>query len=131
MLFLFLFHRVNSIPYSGGSSNSRFQAVHLVFRRSKLFQLYHFKAPSNHCKASILFFSSFTSFWSFFYCRSSSRRLNMMICKDTFHSSIVLQDFSSFIIISIHSLFQSYRWIIEDLSQVCAISLSVIIFQRE
>ena len=42
-------------------SYSRFQVVHLGFRSSKLFQLYHFKAPSNSSQALNLFFSSFTS----------------------------------------------------------------------
>ena len=40
------------IPYSGDSSKFLISFVHFSFRSSKLFQLYHFKASSNHCKAS-------------------------------------------------------------------------------
>ena len=40
------------IPYSGDSSKFLISFVHFFFRSSKLFQLYHFKASSNHCKAS-------------------------------------------------------------------------------
>ena len=40
------------MPYSGGSSKFLISFVHISFRSSKLFQLYHFKASSNHCKAS-------------------------------------------------------------------------------
>ena len=37
-----------------------------------------------------------------------------------------VQEFSSFVIISIYSLFQSYRWFVEDFSQVCAISILIL-----
>ena len=40
------------IPYSGGSSKFLIPFVHLSFRSSKFSRLYHFKASSNHCKAS-------------------------------------------------------------------------------
>ena len=40
------------IPYSGDSSKFLISFVHFSFRSSKLFRLYHFKASSNHCKAS-------------------------------------------------------------------------------
>ena len=40
--------------------NSRFQVVHFSFRSSKLFRLYHFKAPSK----------SLQGFFSFFNCSS-------------------------------------------------------------
>ena len=40
------------IPYSGDSSKFLISFVHFSFRSSKLFQLYHFKASSNHCKTS-------------------------------------------------------------------------------
>ena len=45
-------------------SYSRFYVVHLVFRSSKLFQLYHFKAPSNSPQALnlILFIFHFSCF---------------------------------------------------------------------
>ena len=45
-------YRLYSVPYSGGSSKFLISFVHFSFRSSKLFQLYHFKASSNHCKAS-------------------------------------------------------------------------------
>ena len=72
-----------SIPSFGVCSwwiNSLLFLFHLfLFRSSKISQLYHFKASSNHCKASILFLSSFTSFWSSFCYRSSSWRFYMMV----------------------------------------------------
>ena len=48
------------------------------FRSSKLFQLYHFKPSSNHCKASPCVVN-FSFFLSSFYYRSSSWRLYMVV----------------------------------------------------
>ena len=73
-----MFHRVNSIPYSGGSSKFLISFVHLSFRSSKFSRLYHFKASSYHCKASPCVFN-FSFFLSSFYYRSSSWRLYMVV----------------------------------------------------
>ena len=66
------------IPYSGDSSKFLISFVHFSFRSSKLFQLYHFKASSNHCKASPCVVN-FSFFLSSFYYRSSSWRLYMVL----------------------------------------------------
>ena len=73
-----MFHRVNSIPYSGGSSKFLISFVHLSFRSFKFSRLYHFKASSYHYKASPGVFN-FSFFLSSFYYRSSSWRLYMMV----------------------------------------------------
>ena len=65
------------------------------FRSSKLFQLYHFKASSNHCKASpgVLFNFSFR-FDHSFITGVLLGGSTWWFVKDSFHFSIVLQDFS-------------------------------------
>ena len=73
-----MFHRVNSIPYSRGSSKFLISFVHLSFRSSKFSQLYHFKASSYHCKASPCVFN-FSFFLSSFYYRSSSWSFFMVV----------------------------------------------------
>ena len=73
-----MFHRVNSIPYSGGSSKFLIPFVHLTSRSSKFSWLYHFKASSYHRKASPGVFK-FSFFLSSFYYWSSSWRLYMMV----------------------------------------------------
>ena len=55
-----------------------FSFVHFSFQSSKLFQLYHFKAPSKSLQGFTLCFFNFSFVWSFFYYRSSSWRLCMV-----------------------------------------------------
>ena len=78
--FLFLFHRGDLILYPGGSSKFSASIVSsFFFRTSKFSRLYHREAPSNHCKVSILFASTFNSFMLSFLIWSSSWRLNMVV----------------------------------------------------
>ena len=72
-------------PYSGDSSKFLISFVHLYFRSSKFFsRLYHREAPFNPCKYSSYSLSI----------RSSLRVSSWWLIKDSFHSSIVLQEFS-------------------------------------
>ena len=96
MLFLFLFHLVNSIPYSGGSSkNSRFQMFHLFFSQSsKLSQVYHHEAPSKSSQGFTLCFQLLFLFIILFITRVLRGSSIWCFVKDSFHYSIVRQDFS-------------------------------------
>ena len=72
-----MFHRVNSIPYSGGSSNSQFQLVHFFISRSSKLSSSWRSILSLQGFNLILFILHFV--WSFFYYRSSSWRLYMVV----------------------------------------------------
>ena len=83
------------IPYSGGSSNSRFHLFHLFFSRSsKLFQVCHHEDPSKSSQGFTLCFQLlFPSL--FFSYRSSSWRLYMMVDQGfNFFSKCSLRFFS-------------------------------------
>ena len=67
------------IPYSADSSKFLISFVHFSFRISKLFQLYHFKASSNHCKASPGVLFKFPFRLIIFLLREFSRRLYMVL----------------------------------------------------
>ena len=85
-----MFHRVNSIPYSGGSSKFLISFVHLSFRSSKFSRLYHFKASSYHCKASPCVFN-FSFFLSSFFTRVLHGVSSWWFIKDLIHSRSVLK----------------------------------------
>ena len=94
-------------------------ALWLIFllRSSKLFQLYHFKAPSNHCKVSPCVFNfSFLFVWSPFCYRSSSWRFNMMVHqRNNSFSKCSLRFFSKELKLSSScnpecNFFLPYRW---------------------
>ena len=72
-------------------SFSWFEMLHLFFSGVPSFsRLYHHDAPSKSLHGFILFLSTFNCFPLSFSIRSSS----WCFVKDSFHSSIVLQDFS-------------------------------------
>ena len=79
--------------YAYPSSNSRFQLVHLSFFPG-VPSFHHHEDPSYHCKASTLFFSSFISFDLSFITGFLHRGSTWWFIKDSFHYSIVHQDFS-------------------------------------
>ena len=97
------------IPYSGGSSNSWFQLFHLLFcpEFPTFFNYISTEIHLNHCKASTLSFSSSISFdhsftGVFTKARHGDSSLNFV------HFQFLrwfVQEFSSLVIISIHSFF--------------------------
>ena len=114
MLFLFLFHRVNSIPYSGGSSNSRFHLFHLSFPEFQAFPHYIIvKIHLNHCKASTLLFSSFFSFDHSFVTGVLHEGSTCWFIEDLFPFRSVHRDSfqrsSSFLDLAIRSTISFYR----------------------
>ena len=84
MQFLFLFHPSKLIPYSEGSSNSRFQLFSFSFPEFQVFLGYIIaKLHLNHCKDSPCV-CNFSFFLSSFYYRTSSWRLYMVVRQGSF-----------------------------------------------
>ena len=69
------------IPYSGGSSNSRFKLSIFLFRSSKLFQLSFQRSIKSLQGFTLCFRPLFPFVWSFFSYRRSSWRFYMMVHK--------------------------------------------------
>ena len=74
-----MFHRVNSIPYSGGSSKFLISFVHFLSGASSYFNYIISKLHLIIARLLPEFFSTFHFVWSFFYYRSSSWRLYMVV----------------------------------------------------
>ena len=76
-----MFHQVNSIPYSGGSSNSRFHLIHLSFPGvPSSLNYFSTEIHLNRYKDSTCVFDfSFLSFDHSFVYQSSSSRCYMMV----------------------------------------------------
>ena len=75
-------------------SHSRFERLHLYFRSSNLSQLSHRKAPSKSLEGFTLCFPTSLSFYHPFITGVLHGSSTWWFVKDSFHSSIVLQDFS-------------------------------------
>ena len=111
-----MFHRVNSIPYSGGLSNSWFQLFHLLFfPEFQPFQLFHHGDSSKSVQGFTLCFQLlFLSVWSFFcFTRVLHEGFTWWFIKDfipsrSFHRDSFLGS-SSILHLAIRSAISFYR----------------------
>ena len=130
---LILVYRVNSIPYFGGSSNSRVKLFHLFFFRRPVFSaLYHHEDPSKSLQGFTLCFQFLFLFILLFtgvlHGDSTWWFIKDLISSWSVHQDSFLRN-SSFLHIVIRSaFFLSYYWrwyyaILDNLSSCFMIHL--------